>query len=86
MAATPASTAALQAYLDKRFTEFEDRTCLLFCQIVAGINNRIVKESNITSRHILELKSKLRALETGNEPVEIRAGDRFEAFIPKRPA
>lgn len=65
----------MTAYLDKRFSEFEDRTVLLFCQIVAGVNNRIVKESNITSRHIQELQSRLRSLETGNELVDIITGD-----------
>jgi hypothetical protein len=79
--ATPPSTSAvLEAYLDKRFSEFEDRTCLLFCQIVAGINNRIIKESNITSRHMQELQSRLRVLEAGDEPVDIRTGELVEAL------
>lgn len=71
MASTSLSAAVLEAILEKRFSEFEDRTCLLFCQIVAGINNRIIKEQNIVTRHIQELRSRLYVLEHGDERLPV---------------
>jgi hypothetical protein len=79
MAASPTSIAALEAYLDKRFSIFEDRTCLLFCQIVIGINNRIVKETNIQTKYVRELMDRVYALEHGNEQLP-QFGDLSAAF------
>lgn len=60
--ATSLNAAALEAILDKRFTQFEDRTTLLFCQIITGISNRITKESNIQARHLMDIFAKLSEL------------------------
>jgi hypothetical protein len=71
MATTPTSTAALEAYLDKRFSAFEDRTCLLLCQISTGAMNRETKEHNILTKHIRDLMDRVSALETPHEKPDI---------------
>lgn len=67
MALTPTSAVALEAILDKRFKTFEDRTCLLFCQMLTGISNRITKESNIQARHLMDILARLSDMEPAHE-------------------
>jgi len=72
MALTPTSAAALEAIIDKRFRDFEDRTCLLFCQMLTGISNRITKESNIQAHHLMDILSRLSNMEPVHENHHIR--------------
>lgn len=61
--ATSSTIAALEAYLDKRFSAFEDRTCLLLCQISMGQMNRETKRDDRLTRYIRDLMDRVAALE-----------------------
>jgi hypothetical protein len=81
--------AELEAFLDKRFKEFEDRACLLLCDISSGLQNRIIKESNITTRHIVQIMHRVSALEAPRDQDQnvqaMPAGSEgMRCFTPRR--
>lgn len=71
VASSPALIAALEAYLDKRFSAFEDRTCLLLCQISMGQMNRETKEHNRVTKYIWDLMDRVAKMETVHEQPDI---------------
>lgn len=71
MATSSTTLAALEAYLDKRFSTFEDRTCLLLCQISVGAINRETKREDRTTKYIRDLLDRVQRLETAHEQPDI---------------
>lgn len=67
MATSSTSIAALKTYLGLRFDQFESSSCLLLCDLMNGLSNRITKQSNITTRHLMDIMDRVHVLETGHD-------------------
>ncbi len=79
MTTSSKSIAALETFLELRFNQFEDRSCLLLCDLMNGLSNRIVEQENITTRHLINVMDRVSALETGRDK-----NQHIHTFTPRK--